>query len=297
MSEERETIRWLADEPYYHPRGGSWGVRRAQWGAVSLQAPLPADRVLSEFERCSCTFNGGGPIPVAVDNAGALGARLGHTSRVRWIAGGPSAGGKLLVVYVQERSRSFTYTVCHEVVHNLLYADGLSRLNTPPNATADDIALISQISTSTSHPLVAKRLEDFEWPVTPYEAERAERFLKALSRGAVSLSEPAAALIAAEFTVVLGRFWLQGAQPALRRVSPFTESLAIELLPYLEACCEGVVAVEECRRAITKRLLFGVELEGANPLLRVPGPGWTGLNGEPVDASRRAESESGLGHR
>jgi len=236
-----------------------------------MRAPVPAAAVLAEFRRRSQPYNAGRPMAVILDEAKALGGRVGHTSRVRFVPGGPDAGGKALVVYLHRTFSSLPYAICHEVAHNILYADGLTRLAKPFGATKQDTQLISQISTSTSHPLVTKTLESFGWPVIAYEAGRAEWFLRAVAGGA--LSEHAAALIAAEFTVTLGHYWLHGARPALRRVSPYVEAMAVDLLRDIEACLISVEATEAARRRIVSRFLYGVELRGVNPLERVAGPG------------------------
>jgi hypothetical protein len=267
------TLRVFSDESYFHPQDGAWAVRRVRWGMVGVRLPVEAEAVLDEFDRRSRAFNQGAPMPVGIDDAHALGRGAGHTSRVRFVAEGPSAGRKTLVVYVQSRPRSLGYALCHEVAHNLLYADGLTRLEAPADATDDDVALISQLSTSTSHPLVARRLEHCGWRVVRHEAARAERFLKAVALGRANLSERAAALVAAEFTVVLGHFWLHGARSALRRLGPYVETFAREFLPDLEACASDVGEAEAARLRLGRRLLAHTEVRGVNPLVRVAGPG------------------------
>ena len=272
MSRPIRTMWQSADEPYYHPDGSAWRVRSGRWGGLRVPMAAGQRAALTAFSERSGRFNAGAAIPVMLDDAAVLGHSMGHTSRVRWIAGGPVAGGKVLLVYVRNRARSIAYTVCHEVVHNLLYADGLTRLSAPPHATAEDTALISHISTSTSHPLVVRQLEHFGWAVTRHEAERAEGFLRAASASS-HLGERAAALIAAEFAVVLGSFWLDGARAALRRFGPLTEALAHELVAGVERCVDGVDAVQAARESIVKRLLLDVDVTGVNPLERVAGPG------------------------
>jgi len=259
--------------------------------------PYPATAVLAEFDRRSARFNRGRPMPVILDDAQCLGPHSQHTSRVRWMAGRDLSCHKALVVYLRRRSPSFAYTISHEVAHNLLYADGLLRLSPPRNADPEQIALVSQISTSTSHPLVVRLLEEFDWAVTAREAARAERFLRSLASGRARFQDPVAALIAAEFSVALGHHWLHGARACLGRISRHVEPLARELVPLLEACADCPAAVEESRREVAAMLLYGVELEGVNPLVRVAGPGWNGIAPPECDAAEQRDALTGVWQR
>ena len=267
-----DTIWLFDDHAYLHTDGASWAPRRGAWGQVGVETSPSAEAVLEEFERRSTEFNRGRPIPVILDDARALGPGAAHTSRLRWLADDAPDPHKTLVVYLRGEPRRLLYAICHEVAHNLLYAEGLTRLSAPRHASAEVVSLISQISTSTSHPLAMQRLEALDFHVFSHEAARAERFLKAVRLGSAGLSQDETALIAAEFAVALGQYWLAGARSALRRFSSMAADRAEEFRPILERCMEGVEATEKVRRDIAEMLLVDPRIEGVNPLDRVAGP-------------------------
>ena len=270
---DEQTIWFFADEAYHHWSGGAWAPRRPRWGGRGMEMPPSAQSVLAEFEQRSAAFNSGRPMPLLLDDAAALGPGTAHTSRVRWLAGPGSPRLKALVVYLRAGSRNELYAVLHEVAHNLLYAEGLARLQAPPFALPDTLALISQISTSTSHPLAMRRLEEFDFHVFRYEAARAERFLRLAARGEAGLAGDQVALLAAEFAVALGHFWMAGAMPLLRRMGRQVAERAEALRAPLDRCFLGVAEAENARREILQMLLYGVETRSANPLAAVAGPG------------------------
>lgn len=270
---DEHAIWFFSDAAYLHWSGGAWLQRRPLWAGRGMEMPPQAQAVLAEFEGRSAAFNNGRPMPLLLDDAAALGPGTAHTSRVRFVSGPGGPDGKALVVYLRPASRSDLYAVLHEVAHNLLYAEGLARLMAPPFARPDTLALISQISTSTSHPLAMQRLEEFDFHVFRYEAARGERFLRLVARGAPGLVADQVAILAAEFAAALGHFWMAGAQPALRRLGNGVAERAEELRAPLERCFLGVAEAERARAEILDMLLYGVETRIANPLEEVAGPG------------------------
>ena len=267
------TIWFFSDEPYLNWEEGAWAPRRPRCLGRGMEMPPQAQAVLGEFERRSAAFNSGQPMPLILDDAAAIGPGTAHTSRVRWLAGSGRERLKGLVVYLRPGSRSNLYAVLHEVAHNLLYTEGLARLQAPPFAPSDTLALISQISTSTSHPLAMRILEEFNFHVFPHEAARAERFLRQAVRGATELGGDQVALLAAEFAVALGHFWMAGALPVLRRWGQAVADRAETLRAPLERCYHGVPETEEARAEILEMLFVNVPTHSQNPLETVPGPG------------------------
>jgi len=260
----------FAGDAYLSPVADQWLPRQPAWGSASMEAPRAAADVLAAFESASAAFNDGLPFEVILDDAAALPASTSHTSRVRWLAATPSR--KALVVYLRGRPKALHYAVCHEIGHNLLYARGLTRLRAPSLATPETIALVSQVSTSTAHPLVAQALESLGLPILGHEARRGERFLRSLLSRRSRLAPAQAALIAAEFTTTLGLGWLRGAQRALESFDPRAAHLAHDLYPLIEQCSHGVAQTEDARRWIIHELTGAPGVAGVNPLQRAPGP-------------------------
>jgi len=150
--------------------------------ARPLRVPPEAEPVAEDFHDHSRTATAdGSPVPVYVDDALALGRQFTNTSKRRWTR--PPNVRPILVLYLAPGRERDAYVVAHELAHNVLYCQGLPRVDLARDAQEEELRLLlSSLSSATSHFLVNRLLRERGFDVPTREADRAERFLEGLPR-------------------------------------------------------------------------------------------------------------------
>jgi len=188
--------------------------------------------------------------PLLLDSAGALGRGRPNTSRVVRTPEGGVAG----VIFLHRARLPFDeYVVAHELIHLTLYAEGLPKVERAPEMkTNTDSALLSAVSTVTSHFIVHRRMREYGFDVRARELGRLRAF-RAAARGR-GLPAGVTALTCAEFA-----HHLPGAAASLQRLvsgcGAETERLyTIALQTIARADLPAAPSIENVQRA--RRLLL-----------------------------------------
>jgi len=122
------------------------------------------------------------PMAIYVDEASALGRRFTNTSKLRWSR--PPDVRPLLVLYLAPGRERDSYVVSHELAHNILYCQGLPRVDLVEGREDERLRLLlSSLSSSSSHFLVNRVLSEHGFDVVAREGQRARQFIEVLPRG------------------------------------------------------------------------------------------------------------------
>jgi len=146
----------------------------------SLQA---ADRSGSKQAK-ACTPAGelatlvGSPMPVLYDDVSVLVKRAMNTSKVQRLAG--LGKGKALVLYLNAATFFDEYAAAHELVHSILYCEGLTKLDVVEGRQRDRelCLLLGRISSATSHFAVNQRMRARGYDVAAREDRRVAAFYR-----------------------------------------------------------------------------------------------------------------------
>jgi len=176
-----ELVEYSAENslPYTLASGGRERIVTPKFGNLRVRVSPAFPALISEFQEKSRRFNATeGLTPVLYDDVSVLGKRAMSTSRVQRLAG--LGKGKALVLYLNAATFFDEYAAAHELVHSILYCEGLTRLDVVEVRRRDRelCLLLGRISSATSHFAVNPRMRSRGYDVAAREDQRVAAFCR-----------------------------------------------------------------------------------------------------------------------